>query len=350
MLTSLEKYIKPRLDELRQAEPDSTPTDFVAMLMQTAPDLTGNLYCVSLYFLMVFMFIIPLRFFGLFIRFLVYGNVLDNEFAGYVAGIIFAAFSTTRDALVKTLICLSSRPDLVARVRQEVGDRSSFRRGDVLTRLLFSYFHFFFFCFALVVLLHSCLILTLQALEHVTEEMELTPDTVANLKLAEACVFEALRLGVNAFGSIFRKALTDIDFGDGDVIPAGTTVEKIVFSPYSSWLFARYLCNSNFHSSLLFSLSCFAISGKIGMSLFSLLGCNINYTNAVHYDESIYPNALTYDPDRWLVPDPPKPYHFIAFGSNVHRCPGRFFAVMEAQSILAVLVCCCVYFFCVLSC
>jgi hypothetical protein len=66
----------------------------------------------------------------------------------------------------------------------------------------------------------------------VTEDLELTSESVANLKFCEACVYEALRLGVSPFGSIFRKALTDIDFGEGDVIPQGA----FAFHTFCLWL------------------------------------------------------------------------------------------------------------------
>lgn len=56
-----------------------------------------------------------------------------------------------------------------------------------------------------------------------------------------------------------------------------------------------------------------------------------------HQDEAVFPDAGSFQPYRWLdkasFPDT-----FIAFGGGRYQCPGRWFAMMEMQIFIAVLL------------
>lgn len=71
----------------------------------------------------------------------------------------------------------------------------------------------------------------------------------------------------------------------------------------------------------------------------------------VHYDEDVYPQARTFNPFRFVVPEP-RPGElakgeatgkaavtlddaFLGFGAGKHACPGRFFAVHEMKLMAA---------------
>jgi hypothetical protein len=65
-------------------------------------------------------------------------------------------------------------------------------------------------------------------------------------------------------------------------------------------------------------------------------GAFLSLSNQVHY---LSADEFKFDPDRWLDDSrKPKPWNFLAFGSGQHMCPGRFFAISEAQVILSLLV------------
>jgi len=174
-----------------------------------------------------------------------YPDLSDHDIALYLIGIIFAAHSTTKNALARALICLSTLPSLVEKIRAEI----------------------------------------MQNVDQTT--MSLTPESAKNMKLTEACILETVRLASPAIGLAIRKALVDIEYCDGTIIPKGTI---------------------------------FSCSGYI------------------HHNSSIFPNADQFNPDRWLTSDKPNPAHFLGFGSNAHVCPGRFFAILEVQVSLAMIL------------
>lgn len=84
---------------------------------------------------------------------------------------------------------------------------------------------------------------------------------------------------------------------------------------------------------------------------------------AIHYDSSIYPDAMSFQPFRFAQPDAaqnivdafdstpsgegekPKPKSsatvdeaFLGFGFGKHSCPGRFFALNEVKILVANMV------------
>ena len=61
---------------------------------------------------------------------------------------------------------------------------------------------------------------------------------------------------------------------------------------------------------------------------------------SLHHDERCYPDAWTFDPDRWLderAETVPR-YAYLPFGGGPRICIGNSFAMMEAQLILASIV------------
>lgn len=170
----------------------SPPQDFLAMLMDQVPDAS------------------------------------QEELGHYMCGLIFASFSTTRDALAQSLICLSTRPEMVARLREEVR-------------------------------------------EHADASGNLTSESAKNLKWAEACVKESVRIAVGPIGNAFRKVLAPEGFelSDGVVLPYGT------------------------------------VACLNGMT---------------HYNEIAFRNAAEYDPERFMDGSV-RAAHFAGFGSGVHMCP-----------------------------
>ena len=118
-------------------------------------------------------------------------------------------------------------------------------------------------------------------------ELQLTD--VKSMVLIEQCILEAIRL--RSPGMIARK-LTQPLHAHGFTIPSG---DLLMLSPY--W---------------------------------------------THLDESVFQNSQLFDPDRWRNWDAKSPNadKFIAFGGGRYQCPGRWFALMEIQVFVAVLVSC----------
>ncbi len=55
----------------------------------------------------------------------------------------------------------------------------------------------------------------------------------------------------------------------------------------------------------------------------------------------VFPDAETYDPDRYLEPrfeDTKNPWAWIPFGGGKHRCVGAPFAQMQLKAIFLVLL------------
>lgn len=59
--------------------------------------------------------------------------------------------------------------------------------------------------------------------------------------------------------------------------------------------------------------------------------------SVVHDDESIFPNAAQFDPDRF-VGRKPNNYEWVPFGGGTRRCPGAAFANMEMDVVLRTLL------------
>ena len=55
----------------------------------------------------------------------------------------------------------------------------------------------------------------------------------------------------------------------------------------------------------------------------------------VHHREDIWPEALTYKPDRFL--DPPAPFTFLPFIDGPRNCLGQHLALLESKIVLATL-------------
>ncbi|MFJ2008280.1 cytochrome P450 [Streptomyces chartreusis] len=113
----------------------------------------------------------------------------------------------------------------------------------------------------------------------------LTAQTLTRLAFTRRLVNESLRLYSPAW-LVTRQTCQPVRLGGVD-LPAG---EDIVWSPYT-----------------------------------------------LHRDPSLYPDALRFDPDRWLPerPQPPKG-SFIPFGAGKRQCMGNEFALAEATLITAM--------------
>ncbi|HEX6684923.1 MAG TPA: cytochrome P450 [Candidatus Limnocylindrales bacterium] len=59
----------------------------------------------------------------------------------------------------------------------------------------------------------------------------------------------------------------------------------------------------------------------------------------VHTNESVFPNAAAFDPDRF-VGAPPDSYSWIPFGGGTRRCIGAAFATMEMDVVLRTVLRC----------
>jgi cytochrome P450 len=55
----------------------------------------------------------------------------------------------------------------------------------------------------------------------------------------------------------------------------------------------------------------------------------------IHRREDLYPDAMAFRPERFLVEDPPDTYTWIPFGGGTRRCLGASFALMEMRIVLA---------------
>ena len=52
----------------------------------------------------------------------------------------------------------------------------------------------------------------------------------------------------------------------------------------------------------------------------------------LHTDETVFPDAHRFDPDRFLA-TPPDPAEFIPYGGGLRRCIGAAFATMEMRVV-----------------
>jgi len=62
---------------------------------------------------------------------------------------------------------------------------------------------------------------------------------------------------------------------------------------------------------------------------------------AAHHDETLWTDPERFDPERWLPERAEQrvhPFAFIAFGGGPRRCLGEHFAMLEMQTVLAVLL------------
>lgn len=59
-----------------------------------------------------------------------------------------------------------------------------------------------------------------------------------------------------------------------------------------------------------------------------------------HREESVFKNALEYDPDRYGPgrEEDKRPFAYIAFGGGRHKCMGNAFALLQIKTIIAVLL------------
>jgi len=59
-----------------------------------------------------------------------------------------------------------------------------------------------------------------------------------------------------------------------------------------------------------------------------------------HRDESVFKNALEFDPDRYGPgrEEDKRPFAYISFGGGRHKCMGNAFAVLQIKTIMAVLL------------
>lgn len=119
---------------------------------------------------------------------------------------------------------------------------------------------------------------------------EVPLEDIKKLHMVERCILEAIRL--RSPGMIARKLTQPIQV-QGFTIPAG---DMLMISPY--W---------------------------------------------VHRNESTFPDADSFVPDRWnqtVGSDKSTPSNsFIPFGGGRFQCPGRWFAMMEIQMFVSVLLC-----------
>jgi cytochrome P450 len=45
-------------------------------------------------------------------------------------------------------------------------------------------------------------------------------------------------------------------------------------------------------------------------------------THDILLDQNIFADPMKFDPDRWLVPNPPPASYFVAFGKGTRMCQG----------------------------
>jgi cytochrome P450 len=65
----------------------------------------------------------------------------------------------------------------------------------------------------------------------------------------------------------------------------------------------------------------------------TIMACNIF---AVHRREDVYPNAMAFEPERFLD-NPPETYSWLPFGGGIRRCLGAAFALYEMRIVLRLL-------------
>jgi len=126
-----------------------------------------------------------------------------------------------------------------------------------------------------------------------------TKDAIAQLRVTDSVLKEALRVyGANAT-SLFRKAMVDITFSDGTFIPKGTLV--------------------------------------------------LAAAHHVQFNKTSYPDPEVFNPIRFVEPETDEEngvsqsmttlrVDYLPFGMGKHACPGRFFAALQMKMLLAHLV------------
>ena len=59
-----------------------------------------------------------------------------------------------------------------------------------------------------------------------------------------------------------------------------------------------------------------------------------------HRDESVFSNALQFDPTRYGPgrEEDRRPFAYISFGGGRHKCMGNAFAILQIKTIMAVLL------------
>ncbi|XP_053236270.1 24-hydroxycholesterol 7-alpha-hydroxylase isoform X4 [Podarcis raffonei] len=121
------------------------------------------------------------------------------------------------------------------------------------------------------------------------ENIQLSEDDLKKLPFIKWCILETIRL--RAPGAIIKKVIAPMTI-QNFVIPAG---DLLVLSPY--W---------------------------------------------IHRNPKYFPEPNTFKPDRWKEANLEKNVSlegFVAFGAGGHQCPGRWFAIMEIQILVAMLLC-----------
>eukprot|EP00118_Oscarella_pearsei_P008268 m.41809 g.41809 ORF g.41809 m.41809 type:complete len:406 (+) comp33264_c0_seq3:262-1479(+) len=114
---------------------------------------------------------------------------------------------------------------------------------------------------------------------------EISEETVKKLSYTRKCILEAVRL--RAPGAIVRKSVSSLQL-QNYTVPAG---HFVMLSPYWS-----------------------------------------------HRNPDFFPNPETFDPNRWDKADLEKNLFlegFVGFGGGRFQCPGRWFAIMEMQMVVA---------------
>jgi cytochrome P450 len=57
-----------------------------------------------------------------------------------------------------------------------------------------------------------------------------------------------------------------------------------------------------------------------------------------HFSERVHPDALAFDPERFLGDDPPSTYEWIPFGGGLRRCLGASFALFEMRVVVRTIL------------
>nr|BAD94556.1 cytochrome P450 [Phanerodontia chrysosporium] len=122
-----------------------------------------------------------------------------------------------------------------------------------------------------------------------------TKDATNKMRKLDSFLRESQRINGPMIVSMFRLVREPVTLSDGTFFPAGTTIA----SP----------------------------------------------TLGAHFDDTIYPNASTFDPLRFYKAEAAGQPQFVTtspeyltFGHGKHACPGRFFAVNELKAILAYML------------
>ncbi|XP_033001473.1 24-hydroxycholesterol 7-alpha-hydroxylase isoform X1 [Lacerta agilis] len=121
------------------------------------------------------------------------------------------------------------------------------------------------------------------------ENIQLSEDDLKKFPFIKWCILETIRL--RAPGAIIKKVIAPMTI-QNFVIPPG---DLLALSPY--W---------------------------------------------IHRNPKYFPEPNTFKPDRWKEANLEKNVSlegFVAFGGGAHQCPGRWFAIMEIQILVATLLC-----------